>query len=30
VRVSYPAGDSAATVEAQAWNGPSSSAAVPR
>jgi len=28
VRVSYPEGDAAAAVEAQAWNGPSSSAAV--
>jgi exo-1,4-beta-D-glucosaminidase len=30
VRVSYPEGAAAAAVEAQAWNGPSSSAAVPR
>jgi len=30
VRVTYPEGDAAAAVEAQAWNGPSSSAAVPR
>jgi exo-1,4-beta-D-glucosaminidase len=30
VRVSYPDGNAAAAVEAQAWNGPSSSAAVPR
>jgi exo-1,4-beta-D-glucosaminidase len=28
VRVSYPGGDATAAVEAQAWNGPSSSAAV--
>jgi len=30
VRVSYPEGDGAAAVEALAWNGPASSAAVPR
>ena len=28
VRVSYPDGDAPAAVEAQAWNGPSASAAV--